>query len=329
MSTRERRAILAFAGLVLAAVIAGVVLYATSGSSAPPARAIAPTAPVAAPRFPAPPPGSVVFAREDRSSLLALALPPVASGGAAQVSVVGDAGNGVDGLHVSLRITRASGVTTTTATACGEGCYRAPLGPGTAPRSLQVRVVRPSRTTVWNVSLPATWPPQDATAIVARARRVWTQLTSISYLDRLGSDASNVLVAHWQIVAPDRLAYQIEHGGQAVIIGLRRWDRPTAGAAWQESSAVRLHQPQPFWVTATDAHVLGSGTFDGHAVWHISFYDPRTPGWFEVSIDKRTARTLDMHMDATAHFMHDTYGQFDAPIKIVPPTSNHARSVTQ
>jgi hypothetical protein len=319
MSVRERRALLAFGGIVLVAVVAAVLLYATSGSSPTRAAAISPVAPVATTRFPAPPAGAIVLAREDGPDVLAIALPSAARGGSAQVSVVGQQGTGVDGLTVSLATTRASGVTRSAAKACGHGCYRASLGSGSTPRAVRVRIERTSGTTVWNVPLPASWPAPDASAIVARATSVWTNLSSISYVDRLGSDASNVLLTHWQIVAPDRLAYQIEHGSQAVIIGLRRWDRPTATAAWHESTAIRLHQPEPFWVTATDAHVLGSGMFEGHAVWHISFYDPRTPGWFIVSIDKRAGRTLDMHMFATAHFMHDTYGGFDAPTKIVPP----------
>jgi hypothetical protein len=320
MSVRERRALVAFGGLVLAAVVAAVLLYATSGSSPARPTAIAPIAPVATARFPAPPAGSVVLAREDGPDVLAIAIPPSASG-SAQLSVVGPQGTGVDGLHVSLATARASGVTTSTATACGHGCYRAALGSGSTPRTVRVRVVRAAGTTVWNVPLPASSPAPNASAIVARATRVWTGLSSISYLDRLGSDGSHIVVAHWQIVAPDRLAYQIQQGGQAVIIGLKRWDRQAAGGAWQESAAIRLHQPEPFWVSATDAHVLGSGTFGGHAVWHVSFFDPRTPGWFLASIDKRSARTLDLHMFAAAHFMHDTYGQFDAPIKILPPSS--------
>jgi hypothetical protein len=319
MSTRERRALLAFGGILLVAVVAAVVLYATSGSSPSRARAIAPVVPVATTRFPAPPAGSIVLAREDGPDVLAIALPPAPSGGSAQISVVGQEGTGVDGLTVSLATTRASGVTTSPAKACGVGCYRASLGSGSTPKAVRVRVERAAHTTVWNVPLPAAWPAPDASAIVARATRIWTNLSSVSYSDRLGSDATNVLLTHWQVVAPGRLAYQIERGSQAVIIGERRWDRPTATGTWHESSAIRLHQPAPFWVSSTDAHVLGSGSFDGHAVWHVSFYDPRTPGWFEVSIDKRSGRTLDLHMFATAHFMHDTYGGFNAPIKIVPP----------
>jgi hypothetical protein len=299
-------------------VVAVVALYATSGSSSP--QAISPAAPVATTRFPAPPAGSIVLARENGPDVLAIALPSTPGVGSAQVSVVGQEGTGVDGLKVSLATTRESGVTSSAAKPCGVGCYRASLGSGSTPTALRVRV-RGANATDWNVPLPASWPTPDAAAIVARATRVWTSLSSMAYLDVIHSDATNVVVTHWQIVAPDRLAYQIEHGSQAVIIGEHRWDRATATGAWRESTSIRLHQPEPFWVSATDSHVLGSASFGGHAVWRVSFYDPRTPGWFVALIDKRSGRTLDLHMFATAHFMHDTYGNFNAPIKIVPPTS--------
>jgi hypothetical protein len=104
-----------------------------------------------------------------------------------------------------------------------------------------------------------------------------------------------------------------------VIVGLHRWDREQGGP-WVKSSAVRLQQPEPFWVGATNAHVVGSATLRGHRVWQVSFYDPRTPGWFLVAIDRTTHRTLDVHMYAAAHFMHDSYGSFNTSIKIDPPS---------
>jgi hypothetical protein len=30
--------------------------------------------------------------------------------------------------------------------------------------------------------------------------------------------------------------------------------------------------------------------------------------------------TVDMHMTAVAHFMHDTYSSFDGPVSVTPPT---------
>jgi hypothetical protein len=320
MSRTARLALIA--GTVGVLAVAGVVaLVISSGGSSAPLQLTAPVA-AARSRFPAPPKGAVVFAREDGGDVLALGV--VRRGGhdlELQASDVGQEGTGVSGLRVSFAVTAGGPAHTARATACGAGCYRADVSLSAAPTRVRVDVVRPARTTTWLVAMPQPWPPADAGALVARATRVWKSLKSLSYSDRLASDAANVVLAHWQVVAPDKLAYQIEQGSQAVIIGLRRWDRPQGGARWQESSALRLDQPAPFWVSATDAHIVGSGRFDGRPVWHVSFYDPRTPGWFLVSIDKATTRTLDLHMLATAHFMHDSYGQFNAPIKIVPPAS--------
>jgi hypothetical protein len=170
------------------------------------------------------------------------------------------------------------------------------------------------------VELPEAWPAQDADAIVARAGRVWRRLRSLRYRESLGSDSTRSVISDWQIVAPDRLAYQIQDEGQAVIVGVHRWDRPKGGA-WVKTSALRLHQPTPFWVEATNAHIVDSGTLRGRPVWRISFFDPKTPGWFLVAVDRKSYRTLDVQMAAAAHFMHDSYGSFNTSIKIAPPTT--------
>jgi hypothetical protein len=263
-----------------------------------------------------------VFAREDRGDVLALgAVAGPKHALTLQVSDVSDQGDGVRGLHVSFSVRAHGGEHPATAAACGAGCYRAALTLPAAPTRVRVTVRRPARTTTWNVALPAPWPAAGAGALIARAGRVWRGLSSLRYVERLSSDATHTVVSQWQITAPDELAYQIPGDSQAVIIGLKRWDR-SAGGSWQESSSVRLQQPVQFWVRATDAHVIGSSTVAGHTVQQISFYDPRTPGWFVASVDKTTAHTLDLHMFATSHFMHDTYRAFDVPNKIVPPTSN-------
>jgi hypothetical protein len=185
---------------------------------------------------------------------------------------------------------------------------------------VRVRVAHASGATSWNVALPRRWPAQDASALLGRASRVWRKLHSLRFSEHLASDPTHSVDSDWQIVAPDRLAYQVHGEGQAVIVGLQRWDRQK-GSAWVESSSLRLQQPQPSWVEARNAHVVGTDTLRGHPVWRVSFYDPRTPGWFIVAIDRTSYRTLDVHMYATAHFMHDSYGSFNTSIKIAPPVT--------
>jgi hypothetical protein len=51
----------------------------------------------------------------------------------------------------------------------------------------------------------------------------------------------------------------------------------------------------------------------------IAFFDPGSPGWFRIVVDRKTYRTLDVRMVAPAHFMHDAYGPFNAPVSIRPP----------
>lgn len=214
-----------------------------------------------------------------------------------QVSVVGQQGAGVDGLDVR--------VNDAVANRCGRGCYAARA---TAPFDVRVG------STSWDVHVPAHAP--DASALVARATRTWRSLRSLSFFDRLGSDATHVVLSNWTAVAPDRLSYRVRGGSSAVIVGDRRWDR-APGGKWIESPQLPVRQPRPLWVAVADAHVVGETA----QAWRITFFDPGTPAWFEITVDKRTARTLDARMVTTAHFMHERYGDFDAPLEIVPPTS--------
>jgi hypothetical protein len=57
----------------------------------------------------------------------------------------------------------------------------------------------------------------------------------------------------------------------------------------------------------------------GDRAWRITFFDPRTPAWFTVVLDKKTLRTLDLRMVTTAHFMHDVYGPFNQPVQLRAP----------
>jgi hypothetical protein len=318
MNARGHRAIVAAAVVVALAAAAVIVLIVSSGK---PGASIEPpsVAPAAKSPFPVPPRGSLVYAREDRTDVLAVAILPRDGGLLVRTSVIGQQGKGVRGLRVSLTARGESATRTGRASTCGPGCYETTLGLPSPPRALYVVVQRAGRTTSWSVTLPREWPARDATALIARAARVWKSLRSVSYVDRLSSGPRQTIVSHWRAVAPDRLAYRIAGGGsEAVIIGSQRWDRADGGA-WVRSPALRVHQPQPFWVRAIDAHVVGSGRIGTRTVWRVSFFDPKTLAWFLASIDKATARTLDVRMWATAHFMHDTYGQFNAPLEIVPP----------
>jgi hypothetical protein len=255
--------------------------------------------------FPAPPRGAVVFSRQMGGDGLALGVVPQRGHVLAQVSVVGPQGNGISGLEVHVNSERAR--------ACGAGCYRANLT-GTLA-SVEVRV----RSTRWRVALPAPWPPRDATALLARAGRAWRSLHSLSFHEHLASDSVHSTTSSWRVEAPDRVAYQVQGGWAGIVVGDRRWDRSPTGLRWTPSVQSRLTQPVPGWVRVTDAHVLGRAVVNGRPAWRVSFFDPGTPGWFTLAIDRRNFRTLESRMTATAHFMHDVYGSFNTTPPIASP----------
>jgi hypothetical protein len=296
VALRLTAALLALCAGVAAVALAALLLHDTPGPvSSAPAAPVASAPPPSTPQrsFPAPPAEAIVFSREDGPNALALAV----AKSFVQVSVVGQQGVGVSGLAVSVNGEQA--------VACGPGCYRARTS---GVRTVDVRV----GPTVWRVDVPA---PHDASALVARAGKTWRSLHSLVFSDRLGSDATHVVVSEWRAVAPNRLAYRIRDGYQAVIVGGKRWDRAPHGRWIESVQTSPVTQPVPVWQSATDANVVA----ETPATTDVTFFDPKTPAWFAITIDKRTMRTLDLRMVTTAHFMHERYSSFDAPLSITPP----------
>ena len=68
-----------------------------------------------------------------------------------------------------------------------------------------------------------------------------------------------------------------------------------------------------------DARALGWTRVGGRRARLVSFFDPRLPGWYELAMDPRTHRPLELKMTAAAHFMHHRYTDFNRPIQIEPP----------
>ena len=317
-SARNPAALRAFAGLrrslvaelCLLAVLVGAVALLTELPPGRSARAAErpPRGPSAS-RAPAlPRPGGVVLAREDGDLAVALSARPTRGRLSLVATVLDPNGFGLDGLRLRFSVPggQAAGAST-----CGAGCYTASL-PVRRTRSIDVAV------SGRRVRFPLPRRTRDATRLLERAARVFGSLRSLVIEERLASNPRRVIRTRFEIVAPDRLAYRIVGGQQAIVVGGRRWDRSPNGR-WQPSQQSPLRLPAAPWSRVQDARLLGSGVDRGRRVWLVSFLDPTIPAWFEIAIDKRTLRTLDSHMTAASHFMHDRYGSFDAPIRIRAP----------
>ena len=250
--------------------------------------------------FPAPPRGAVVFGAEAGVNALGLAVVPAQGKIVLQASVVDIQGKGVKGLSVRFEVAGTSGQkTTASATPCGNGCYRATVGIR-RPLSVDVQLSGPRHV---SFAMPAAWPPPPAARIVRLADAAWRKLHSLAYHDSLG-DGTFVLETDWKIVSPNRIEFNIQNNlGAGIIIGDRRWDKVRGGTRWLAAPQLPVHQPVPFWQSATNVHLLGTVLSGGRPAWKVSFFDsPGGPGWFTILVDKATLHTTELWMTAAGHF---------------------------
>jgi hypothetical protein len=312
---RKRRALIV--GLILLAVASALALALSlvSGHSAQKPLAFKP------PIVGAPPPHSLVLAREAGDLAVALAVQPGRSTAALIATVLGSDGSGLSGLDATLTLETAAGARLSGAGRdCGPGCYEAALtGIAGRPTAATVELSGQHRNVSVMFALPKAWPPPPAAKLVQRATAAYRRLRTLVIHERLASDVTHELTTVYRAAAPNRLHLASSDDTQAIIIGNRRWDK-TRGQPWRESAQSPVRSVVPFWVTTpVDSHLLGSDTVAGRAVWVISFVTPQVPAWFTIWIDKRTDRTLELRMTAAAHFMHHRYGPFNAPLTVSPP----------
>jgi hypothetical protein len=314
-------ALAAFAAGIGAVVTAALLAHSTlanAGTSSTGPQAAPPATATAAPSFPAPPAGALALAGEDRDLAVGLAVAHPAGKVLLQASVVGQE-QPASGLSVAFR---PDGRVPVPAVACGPGCYRATLA--AAPDAVDVDVRgQGRRSSSVHFALPASLPGPSAAALVKRAETTWRHLRTLVVHDSLSSGPGTGIRTLWQFAAPNRLTYRIAKGPQAVVIGTRRWDK-IPGGRWQESQLDPIPEPVPLWLSVADAHLLGSTVVRGRPAWEASFFDPQIHAWFTIWVEKATMRTLELRMTAQAHFMHQVYGPFDAPVRIAPPVQRAA-----
>jgi len=263
------------------------------------------------------PPGAVVLAKEGGSLAVGIAVAPRAHGLLVVATVFAPSGRGATGLQPLITVTGRDGSrSSASATACSAGCYEAKLPVQGMPKRAAV-TFKDGRHL--SFALPSRGPTAKASDLVRDAATEYKNVRTMVTHERLGSSPSQVAYTTYYAVAPDRLRFLVRGEDESIIIGGHRWDR-SIGGKWQESAQTPINPIVPYWAPLVqDATVLGSATVAGRAVWVVSFADPQTPGFFTIWVDKANHRTLELEMTAAAHFMHHTYGQFDAPISVQPP----------
>jgi copper transport protein len=236
----------------------------------------------------------VLQAREAGDYAVALGVRPPR----AQVFVLGQDGNGVNGLTVGINRKKTR--------SCGAGCYEVAVS---AKRAVRVTVAGS------NLVFQVPRHRRPAGAILTRATRAFRALKSVDYIERLASSPRNRVVSDFTLERPNRLEYRIKGGASGIIIGSRRWDR-VRGGKWYPSAQQPTPQPEPIWAGhSTNVYLLQKSS----STYVISFFNPLGPAWFTVWLNRRTLLPSQLRMTATAHFMIHRYTKFNAPPTIKAP----------
>ena len=160
------------------------------------------------------------------------------------------------------------------------------------------------------------WPPPSGTAFLSRATRTFGELQSVVYREHLAADPTHAITTLWTLAAPGSVEYAIAGGAQGIVIGRRRWDRPSPTAPWTLSVSDRLTQPAPPWGTRSrDARIMRESPTDVT----LSWVDPVIPAWYTATFTRAKALPTTLQMTAPAHFMEHRYLAFNAPVTITPP----------
>jgi hypothetical protein len=169
-----------------------------------------------------------------------------------------------------------------------------------------------------------------AATIVRRVDAAQVQLRSATARETLAGSPTTVETTVFQIQAPDRFAYDNSVGGavtdESIIVGTQEWDR-TPGHAWQRDS----FGSQPFsasayldwWAAYSGAARLidryragGREIADIAAVTNIPQLGPV---WFRFRVDVTHARMLHIQMITAAHFMAESWSNFNTAPPVTPP----------
>jgi len=144
-------------------------------------------------------------------------------------------------------------------------------------------------------------------------------------LDETLSSGIAVVRSTYSFVAPDRMESVVGGKSEAIWVGTTRYTRDQPGASWEvQQGGPSIPVPSFIWdyfKPYRDISIMGWEPVDGMPTTIVSFFGQTggTPVWFRLWVDPDGLVRL-AQMRAPVHFMDHRYFDFDAAIRIEPPT---------
>ena len=200
---------------------------------------------------------------------------------------------------------------------CGPGCWRLDL-PQAEPR-LSVSITADEQR--HPVTVASSWEAKGSGAARRLLRAAQSRMRSLGSLrlrESVTSGLGTTVRTDYRFLAPDRMAYSSNVGTRLVAIGGTRY-LSTGGGPFEKGAfgASGFRLDSLFRWTAYARTVRWLAADRGSVT--LALFDPATPVWYRVLIDRRTRRIVRERMIAEGHFMTRRYFGFDRPVTIAAP----------
>jgi len=200
---------------------------------------------------------------------------------------------------------------------CGRGCWR--LASSEVGAQLTAWVTADGER--HSATVPSSWAAKGgpaARALLRTAQRRMRSLSSLRLKEAVTSGLGTTVVTDYRFLAPNRMAYRTNAGTRVVAIGRTRY-LSTSNGPFEEGTfgadGFRLDSFFGWTAYAPSVRWLGSD----RGVVTLALFDPATPVWYRLRIERGTRRIVGERMIAEGHYMSRRYFGFDRPISIVPP----------
>jgi copper transport protein len=204
-------------------------------------------------------------------------------------------------------------------TGCGTGCWRL-----RAPAGSELAVAVEEGGDTYTASVPAEWRAgrnRAAERLLALTQSRMRGLGSVRLNERITSGPGTFVRTRYRFQAPDRIAYSTSSGSRVIGIGKTRYHAEDGGWEQQPFGAGGFQFTQLFRWTAYGQAVrwLGTERDGGRALVALALFDPASPVWYRLMVDRGSGRVIGERMIAAAHFMDRRYFAFNQPLSIEAP----------
>ncbi|MGI9020896.1 MAG: copper resistance CopC/CopD family protein [Solirubrobacterales bacterium] len=200
---------------------------------------------------------------------------------------------------------------------CDAGCWRF-----TAPDpGHELTAIVADQGRQYDVTVPSRWSePRSAQAerLLREAQARMRRLETLRIRESVTSGPRVLIRTRYRLEAPDRMAYKSSTGTDLIAIGRTAYDIASDGQVERRPfGADGFHLDQLFRWSVYGRSVRWLGSANG--VTRIALFDPASPIWYRLEIDRETKRIVRERMITGGHYMTRRYFAFDQPLDLKAP----------